>query len=281
MSVYQNGRVGNRRWRAPVTIGVAVAALAAGGLGVALADTGSPKAAAATIVCPGVADQLPAIPARAQAEVDRNLALLQKQIDEANARLVSSVGQGGKNFVQNAILGPLEDKRISTIDRIAISIGRAGTKPTGLDRLATCSLSTDAAPPAAPPADEAEEPAAPPAEEAEEPAAPPADEAEEPAAPAAGAIACPDVAGELPAIPAQAQAEVERNLTLLNTQIAEANRRLETSVGQGGENFVQNAILGPLEDKRFATINRIATAIGRNAARPAGLDALAPCALSD
>jgi hypothetical protein len=277
MSVYQYGRVGTRRWRAPVTIGVAVAALAAGGLGVALADTGSSKAAAASIVCPGVADELPAIPARAQAEVDRNLALLQKQIDEANARLASSAGQGGSNFVQNAILGPLKDKRVSTIDRIAISIGRAGTKPTGLDRLATCSLSTDAAPPA----EEAEEPAAPPVEEGEEPAAPPAEETEPPAAPAAGAIACPDVAGELPAVPAQARAEVDRNLTLLDTQIAEANRRLESTVGQGGPNFVQNAILGPLEDKRFATINRIATAIGRNAARPAGLDALAPCALSD
>ena len=72
-----------------------------------------------------------------------------------------------------------------------------------------------------------------------------------------------------------------RNLALLDTQIAEANRRLESTVGQGGPNFVQNAILGPLEDKRFATINRIATAIGRTAARPAGLDALAPCALPD
>jgi len=271
MSVNQNRRVGNRRWRAPVTIGVAVAALAAGGLGVALADTGNTKASPGSIVCPGVAGELPAIPARAQAEVNRNLALLEKQVDEANARLVSSAGQGGPNFVQNAILGPLTDKRISTIDRIAISIGRGGTKPAGLDRLATCSLSTDAAPPAAPPADEAEEPAAPPAEEAEEPA-PPA---------AAGAISCPDLAGELPAVPAQARAEVDRNLALLDTQIAEANRRLESTVGQGGPNFVQNAILGPLEDKRFATINRIATAIGRNAARPAGLDALAPCALSD
>ena len=89
------------------------------------------------------------------------------------------------------------------------------------------------------------------------------------------------VAGALPAIPARAQAEVDRNLALLDTQIAEANRRLETSEGQGGPNFVQNAILGPLEDKRFATLNRIATAIGRNAARPVGLDALAPCALTD
>ena len=94
---------------------------------------------------------------------------------------------------------------------------------------------------------------------------------------AAGQITCPDVASKLPAIPAQAQAEVTRNLELLNTQIAEANNRLQTTVGQGGPNFVQNAILGPLEDKRVATINRIATAIGRNAAKPQGLDALAPC----
>jgi hypothetical protein len=51
--------------------------------------------------------------------------------------------------------------------------------------------------------------------------------------------------------------------------------------GRTGPNFVQNAILGPLKDKRIATINRIATAIGRSAAKPVGLDALAPCALTD
>ncbi|MGW0580698.1 hypothetical protein ACWD25_33195, partial [Streptomyces sp. NPDC002920] len=59
---------------------------------------------------------------------------------EANQRLIDTVGQGGANFVQNAILGPLADKRTSTIDRIAISIGRAGTKPTGLEALAACTL---------------------------------------------------------------------------------------------------------------------------------------------
>lgn len=258
-------RSGARRWQLPVTIGVAAVALAGGGLGVALADTGG-SAAAATIVCPDVAGALPAIPARAEAEVDRNLALLEKQIDEANARLVSSAGQGGPNFVRNAILGPLADKRTATIDRIAISIGRAAAKPTGLGSLATCSLSDADTPPAqpAPPAEDA-----PPSEEA-----PPAEDV------VVGGISCPAVADRLPAVPAQARAEVDRNLALLDTQIAEANRRLETSVGQGGPNFVQNAILGPLEDKRLATINRIATAIGRNADRPAGLDALAPCQLA-
>jgi endoglucanase len=70
------------------------------------------------------------------------------------------------------------------------------------------------------------------------------------------------------AVPAQQQADVQRNLVLLNTQIAEANARLKSTVGEGGPAFIQNAILGPLKDKRVATINRIETAIGRNAAKP-------------
>ena len=74
---------------------------------------------------------------------------------------------------------------------------------------------------------------------------------------------------------------MQRNLELLNTQIAEANKRLVTSVGQGGPNFIQNAILGPLKDKRVATINRIATAIGRNAAKPdLNVQAVATCTLN-
>ncbi|MGX1567502.1 hypothetical protein ACWIF5_38925, partial [Streptomyces sp. NPDC055509] len=63
-----------------------------------------------------------------------------------------------------------------------------------------------------------------------------------------GTISCPDVTGQLPAVPASAQAEVDSNLAQLNTQIQEANKRLVDTVGQGGPNFVQNAILGPLED---------------------------------
>ena len=95
-----------------------------------------------------------------------------------------------------------------------------------------------------------------------------------------GSITCPDVASKLPAIPATAQAEVTRNLTLLNTQIAEANKRLVDTVGQGGPNFVNNAILGPLADKRKSTIDRIAISIGRTAAKPQGLDSLAACTLT-
>ncbi|WP_405964738.1 hypothetical protein OG713_33800 [Streptomyces sp. NBC_00723] len=238
-----------------------------------------------TISCPDVASQLPAIPASAQAEVDRNLALLQTQIAEANKRLVDTVGQGGANFVQNAILGPLEGKRVSTIDRIAISIGRQGTKPQGLDALAPCALDAggvadtgENAGDDAAAGDEAE--ATPGAEEtAAEGADGGAAETGDDAA-GVGTISCPDVASQLPAIPATAQAEVDRNLALLQTQIDEANTRLQNTVGQGGANFVQNAILGPLADKRVSTIDRIAISIGRKGTKPQGLDALAACTLN-
>ncbi|BFO19998.1 hypothetical protein SHKM778_63860 [Streptomyces sp. KM77-8] len=53
-----------------------------------------------------MAPELPAIPASAQAEVDRNLGELDKQITDAGKRLVDTAGQGGPDFVQNAILGP-------------------------------------------------------------------------------------------------------------------------------------------------------------------------------
>jgi hypothetical protein len=107
---------------------------------IAVAQVTVASAAAQSISCPSVADKLPAVPASAQAEVNRNLTLLDTQISEANQRLASSVGQGGPNFVQNAILGPLKDKRVATLERIAISIGRTAAKPQGLAALAPCSL---------------------------------------------------------------------------------------------------------------------------------------------
>ncbi|WP_206794813.1 hypothetical protein [Amycolatopsis sp. MtRt-6] len=269
--------------RTKIATGALALAIAGGALTVAMTvgdpnaanAASSSQAAAGQITCPDVASQLPAIPAQAQAEVQRNLELLNTQIAEANNRLQTTVGQGGPNFVQNAILGPLEDKRVATVNRIATAIGRNAAKPQGLDSLATCSLGGQSGTGAAAPA----------------PVQGTGNGGQNgntgntgqngntgnTGNAGVGQISCPDVESRLPAIPAQAQAEVQRNLELLNTQIAEANNRLQTTVGQGGPNFVQNAILGPLEDKRVATINRIATAIGRNAAKPQGLDALAPC----
>ncbi|MFE6363442.1 hypothetical protein ACFVP3_26010, partial [Streptomyces sp. NPDC057806] len=154
-------------------------------------------------------------------------------------------------------------KRTAAIDRIAISIGRTADKPQGLGALAACTLNADGS------ADTGEEVEA----------TPPATAPEEEGDTGTGAINCPDVASKLPAIPATAQAEVDRNLALLETQIDEANKRLTETVGQGGPNFVQNAILDPLASKRTAAIDRIAISIGRTADKPQGLGALAACTL--
>ncbi|MFD4503122.1 hypothetical protein [Streptomyces sp. NPDC058457] len=233
-----------------------------------------------TITCPDVASQLPAIPASAKAEVDRNLTLLQTQIQEANKRLVDTVGQGGANFVNNAILGPLKDKRVATINRIATAIGRTAAKPTGLDSLAPCTLNASGTSTNTGSGTATGTASATPSTAATQQQSTGSTGSTSTNTSAVGTITCPDVASQLPAIPASAQAEVDRNLTLLQTQITEANNRLQTTVGQGGPNFVQNAILGPLEDKRKSTIDRIAIAIGRTSTKPTGLDSLAACTLT-
>ena len=222
--------------------------------GAAAGAAGSGSNAAAgvpTVNCPNVAVNV-AVPAEAQAEVVRNLQLLNAQIAEANNRLKTTVGQGGANFIQNAILGPLADKRFATINRIETAIGRRAPKPDlNAEGLKTCTLNQNGA------------------ASAQNGTSVTVRQAGTNAAGTGPAptVNCPAVTVNV-AIPAQAAAEVQSNLNLLNTQIAEANTRLATTVGQGGANFIQNAILGPLADKRFATINRIETAIGRNAAKP-------------
>ncbi|KJK33439.1 hypothetical protein UK23_46070, partial [Lentzea aerocolonigenes] len=93
-----------------------------------------------TVSCPDVKSKLPDVPSQAKAEVDRNLQLLKTQIDEADKRLAKNENPRDKNFNQNAIVGPLKDKRVATIDRIAIAIGRNAQKPQGLEKLAPCQL---------------------------------------------------------------------------------------------------------------------------------------------
>ena len=90
------------------------------------------------------------------------------------------------------------------------------------------------------------------------------------------AIACPDVTAKLPQVPNRARAEVDRNLAQLQTQIAEADRRLAAE-GNKGEAFIRTAILQPLAGKRRAVLDRITTAIDRVGPRPQGLAQLAEC----
>ncbi|AEM81915.1 hypothetical protein [Streptomyces violaceusniger] len=251
-------------------------------------DADASTKAAQTISCPAVAGSLPEIPAEAKAEVDRNLALLDTQLAEADKRLGTSQGEGGPNFVQNAILGPLADKRKSTLDRIAISIGRRAEKPAGLDALAECTLSGgEAGAGSGTGAGGEADSGATPTAAASEPAGGGAEQgsgAEQGGGADAGSgqtINCPDVASKISGVPAAAQAEVDRNLALLQTQLDEAGKRLGTSQGEGGPNFVQNAILGPLKDKRASTIDRIELSFSRQGSTaPSGLDALAGCSLT-
>ena len=114
--------------------------------GIVLNQADAEEAAAPTVSCPDVASQLPEVPTGAAVDVQRELAGLERQIAEANTRLVSSQGQGGPNFVTNAILNPLEDKRFATLERIEIAIGRFEARPTGLTDLAACTVDGAGAP---------------------------------------------------------------------------------------------------------------------------------------
>ncbi|MGW6491877.1 hypothetical protein [Streptomyces sp. NPDC055056] len=271
---YKKGRIALIGGAAAVVVsGAVIAGSALAGETPTKGSSASTYASPGSISCPRVEGSLPAIPASAQAEVSRNLELLKTQVGEANKRLADTVGQGGVNFVQNAILGPLEDKRIATLNRIETAIGRTAAKPEGLEKLAPCALGGGEV--GAGGADSTDDQTG----ASQEAGANVGDQGSGDAA-AVGTISCPQVEGSLPAVPASAQAEVTRNLQLLETQVGEANKRLADTVGQGGVNFVQNAILGPLEDKRVATLNRIETAIGRTAAKPDGLEKLAPCILN-
>ncbi|MFD4954656.1 DUF1996 domain-containing protein [Streptomyces sp. NPDC058451] len=99
------------------------------------------NAQVATIKCPDVGQQLTAVPEQARGEVDGELATLDQQITEAYQRLATTRDAQTRDasFVQNAILGPLKDRRKVILDRIKLEINRAGGKtPGNLDDLAPC-----------------------------------------------------------------------------------------------------------------------------------------------
>ncbi|TDE33273.1 DUF1996 domain-containing protein [Actinomadura sp. 6K520] len=96
---------------------------------------------------------------------------------------------------------------------------------------------------------------------------------------AAQKVNCPAVRPRLPQVPASQQAAVSRELALLDSQIAAANRRLRTLRG-GDPQLAQNAVMKPLEAKRAAVIDRIDISFQRAGQRPPGLNTLARCSLT-
>ncbi|GAA2416450.1 DUF1996 domain-containing protein [Streptomyces coeruleofuscus] len=100
---------------------------------------------------------------------------------------------------------------------------------------------------------------------------------------AGATIDCPDVGTKLTSVPEQARGEVDKELALLDEQIAKAYQRLSESAQQVRQDsgFADNAIMNPLKEKRGAALERIAIAIDRVGDRPEGLDALAACTVRD
>jgi hypothetical protein len=210
-----------------------------------------------TVVCPSVRGRMPAIPAGAKQAVDRMLAELDRDEVTADRRVLASRGVNPQ--LNNAVLQRLRNRRAILLQRIGGTIeAGGGPRPAGMVSLADCDVSYDGAHAAV---------------HSGHGASTKADTAANPQ------VRCPSVRDKLPGVPAQALDEVNRNLAELDRQISEADQRLVTSRGQGGANFADNAILGPLKAKRTAVLDRIAIAIGRQGARPQGLEALAGCTL--
>ncbi|MFJ1969679.1 DUF1996 domain-containing protein [Streptomyces sp. NPDC087903] len=99
----------------------------------------------------------------------------------------------------------------------------------------------------------------------------------------AATIDCPDVGDQLTTVPDEAREEVDKELALLDGQIAQAYQRLQNPAEAGDKNRadVDSGIMNPLKEDRAATIERIAAAIERVGDRPEGLDELAPCTLRE
>ncbi|MFY1622884.1 hypothetical protein ACN268_06735 [Micromonospora sp. WMMD735] len=234
-------------------------------------------AAAQTVNCP--TPQIPAVPAQAAANVQAELANLDKQISEANARLAQQAAnpQGGANFINNAILGPLKDKRQAALDRIEIAFNRVGAQRPNLDNFAACGLNGAGAGNAGNGNAGAGNGNA---GNGNGNAGNGNGNAGNGNAGAARTVNCPTP--QIPAVPAQAAANVQAELANLDKQISEANARLAQQAAnpQGGANFINNAILGPLKDKRQAALDRIEIAFNRVGAQRPNLDNFAACGLN-
>lgn len=94
-------------------------------------------------------------------------------------------------------------------------------------------------------------------------------------------VYCPDVGSRLTDVPDAARADVDGELAQLDQQIAAAYQQLKTSAAAVQQNpgVADETIMNPLKEKRSASLQRIADAIGREGDRPQGLEQLAACTL--
>ncbi|MEU4237722.1 DUF1996 domain-containing protein [Actinoplanes sp. NPDC026619] len=210
------------------------------------------SATSGTVVCPSARTAMPAVPAGAKAAVDRQLSELDRLDVSADRQILATRGVDAE--LNNRVLQSLRTRRAAILTKISDAIRAAGGKrPSGLVSLTECDISYDGIHAGLHTGHGAAGGAA-----------------------ASAQVSCPTVRDKLPGVPSSALAEVDRSLAELDRQISEANQRLVTS---RDAIFAENAVLGPLTAKRTAVLDRIAIAIGRTAARPQGLAALAACSL--
>jgi hypothetical protein len=91
---------------------------------------------AAAVDCPDVASKLEDVPDKAQAEIDREVA----NIDKVDAEAEKALEQGKGKANPDEVLGPLRDKRAAILNRMMIAINRQNVQPPDLNPLAQCKL---------------------------------------------------------------------------------------------------------------------------------------------
>ncbi|MFF3409271.1 DUF1996 domain-containing protein [Streptomyces sp. NPDC002742] len=94
-------------------------------------------------------------------------------------------------------------------------------------------------------------------------------------------IDCPDVGDQLKMVPDAAKGDVDKELAVMDQQIAEAYQQLQAKADQMQQNGDSgaDAIMNPLKEKRAEAIGRIVAAIDAAGDPPSGLDGLAACIL--
>ncbi|MDH6514471.1 hypothetical protein M2163_008554 [Streptomyces sp. SAI-135] len=91
-------------------------------------------------------------------------------------------------------------------------------------------------------------------------------------------IDCPDVGDTLTSVPDESRAEVDKELALLDQQIAEAYQQLQDP-SVTDRDSAQSRIVDPLQENRADTIERITAALERAGGQPDGLGDMAGCTL--
>lgn len=91
-------------------------------------------------------------------------------------------------------------------------------------------------------------------------------------------IDCPDVGDTLTSVPDGSRADVDKELALLDQQIAEAYQQLQDP-SVTDRDSAQSRIVDPLQQNRAATIDRIKAALERSGEKPEGLGDMAGCTL--